>query len=42
MDKGLFTGMVILDLQKPFDTVSRTILLSKLKFMGLKKNHSIH
>jgi len=34
--KGLYTGMVMLDLQKAFDTVDHTILCSKLKEMGVE------
>ena len=35
MDKGNYTGMVMIDLQKDFDTVHRDILLNKLKAIGL-------
>ena len=33
--KGQFTGMIMLDLQKSFDTVNRDILCDKLKAMGV-------
>ena len=34
-DKGQYTGMVILDLQKAFNTVNHKILISKLRAMGV-------
>ena len=34
--KGLYTGMLMLDLQKAFDTVDHDILCKKLKAMGVK------
>ena len=35
MDKQNYTGMVMIDLQKAFDTVDHAILLNKLKALGL-------
>ena len=35
MDAGLYTGVVLIDLQKAFDTVDHIILASKLKAIGV-------
>ena len=35
MDKNYYTGVVLLDLQKAFDTVNHDILLKKLKAIGI-------
>ena len=34
MDRGFYTGMVMIDLQNGFDTVDHDILLQKLKAFG--------
>jgi hypothetical protein len=38
MDKGLYTGVVLLDLQKAFDTVDHHILQTKLCAIGANNN----
>ena len=35
MDRGLLSGVLFLDFKKPFDTVVRHILLSKLELCGI-------
>ena len=40
MDQGHFVGMVLLGLQKAFDTVDHAILLMKLKALGLSQDVS--
>ena len=37
-EKGLFTGMVLIDLQKVFDTIDHQTLLKKMKYLGFSKN----
>ncbi|XP_071944876.1 uncharacterized protein [Antedon mediterranea] len=36
MSNGLFTGMVLLDVQKAFDSVNHDILCKKLKYLGCR------
>ena len=37
-EKGLFTGTILIDLQKAFDTIDHQILLKKMKYLGFSKN----
>ena len=38
MDKGFYTEMVLVDLQKAFDTLDYTVLLQKMECMGFKES----
>ena len=37
-DRGEYTGMVLIDLQKAFDTIDHDILIKKLKHIGMSEN----
>ena len=39
MDKGFITGTVFIDFKKAFDTVDHTIMLQKLKGLGVRSIH---
>ena len=36
-DNGLYTGMILIDLQKAFDTINHSILLEKMNAIGFSK-----
>ena len=36
-DSGLYTGMILIDLQKAFDTINHNILLEKMSLMGFSE-----
>ena len=36
-DKGLYTGMILIDLQKAFDTINHLLLLEKMTFLGFSE-----
>ena len=37
-DNGVYTGMILTDLQKAHDTINHKILLDKLLLIGFSKN----
>ena len=37
-EKVLFTGIILIDLQKAFDTINHQILIKKMKYIGFSKN----
>ena len=38
LEKGLFTGTILIDLQKAFNTIDHQILIKKMKYLGFSKN----
>ena len=38
MDKGFHTGVILVDLQKAFDTLDRNVLLQKMECTGFKES----
>ena len=41
MDKEFHTEMILVDLQKAFDTLDHTVLLQKMEYIGFKKSFII-
>ena len=40
-ESGLYTGMILIDLQKAFDTINHDILISKIKHLGFSKEATL-
>ena len=38
IEKGMLTGMILIDVQKAFDTINHEIILMKMKFLGFSKS----
>ena len=36
-EEGLFTGMILIDIQKVSDTIDHQILIKKMKYLGFSK-----
>ena len=38
IEKGMLTGMILIDLQKAFDTINHEIILNKMKYLGFSNS----